>query len=124
MFTSTIPTNPNQTFTVSVNGMNFMFTIMLYNDVSYCSITSGDGTVLCQSNKICANCFILNKAFESQYGNFVFESVDGSYPTFRNFNVNSELTYFTPEEMSEMRSKYAYDIEAGSINNHILQSST
>jgi len=120
MFTSTIPTNPNQSFTVSVNGRNFLFTTMLHNRITYFSISVA-GTSLVSSVKACPNCFLLKKASESEYGNFAMICEDGryNYPTYENFNGGSVLYYFTPEEMTEMRENYSEERIIGNLRNYI-----
>ena len=120
MFTSTIPTNPNQSFTDSVNGENFLFTTMLHNGITYFSIRVGDMN-LSSSVKACPNCFLLNRSLESEYGNFVMYCEDGkyNYPTYENFNGGSVLYYFSPEEMSELREKYEEERVIGNLGNYI-----
>ncbi len=120
MFTSTIPSYPNQSFTISVEGRNFLFTTMLHNGVTYISVSSGD-TILASSIKACPNCFLLNRSLESQYGNFMLYCDDGKYeyPTYENINYGTSLRYFTPDEMADMRRSYAEERLIGNLGNYI-----
>lgn len=102
----TIPNNPNQSFFCSADGFSFRFDFMLFNGVTYCSISEGsEDNYLVKGIKVCTNSGILPPTFTKEYGQFVFiNDVDGDYPTYENFNGNNVLTYFSPSELDKITS--------------------
>lgn len=104
----TIPTNPNQAFFCSAGGFSFRLDFMLFNGITYCSISEGSANnQLIDGAKVCANCGILPLSLTRTYGQFVFlNTVGGAYPTYENFNGDNVLTYFSPDEVLE-QSSYA-----------------
>lgn len=114
-----IPNNPNETFSSTIAGNIFRFTLRTFHDVVYATIEVNEQTVITGA-KVCPNCLLLPKSAES-VGNFVFYSpADDEYPDSDNFNESCTLLYIDKDSIDEMRSSSSlYDSITDSLQNYI-----
>ena len=101
--TTYTPSNvPNQQFTFSPSGVQYVFTLRFFRDLMYVTIANEFGDIYVGSLR-CANKQWLLPFWPQTYGdgNFRFEDDADQYPDYRNFGTSCRLVFYTPEEIAE-----------------------
>ena len=89
----------NQTFTKSINNMNYQITLSFKEIMLFSLII--DGETICQNERCFANQPILpyKWQWERAKGNFVFNTQNDQYPIYTNFNTSCLLYFLTEDEL-------------------------
>lgn len=89
----------NQTFTVTIENINYRVALRTIQGLTYMSVWA-DGDELFQSQLCAPNAFVNPYNYVSVSGKFYFRCSDGQYPYFKNFGNTVELYYYTAEEIA------------------------
>ena len=88
----------NQNFKVTINSELYDVTIRTTKYSTFISI-SRDNQVLISNQILIPNQLIIRYDYLVSSGNFVFTSLNGDLPDYKNFKINQFLYYFTNEEL-------------------------
>ena len=93
---------PNQEFEKEIDGKRYTIKLRTFHALTLADITIDD-TVVKRSIRVCPNELIIPYKYLTQGGNFVFYSMDGSYPHYTKFGVTQQLVYLTDDEIKELQ---------------------
>lgn len=93
---------PNQEFEKEIDGVRYTIKLRTFHKMTLADITIDD-TVIKHSVRVCPNTLIIPYKHLTKGGNFVFYSMDGSYPHYTKFGVTQQLVYLTDAEIQEMQ---------------------
>lgn len=93
---------PNQEFEKEIDGKRYTIKLRTFHGITLADITIDD-TVVKRAIRVCPNVPIIPYKYLTQGGNFVFYSIDGSYPHYTQFGITQQLVYMTDEELQELQ---------------------
>lgn len=93
---------PNQSFTVTINGILWELTIKVANQVMAADIIR-DRRLLVAGSRILADTPIIPYEYLSTEGNFAIITPNGEIPWWKNFGDTHTLVYLTAEEVGARR---------------------
>ena len=93
---------PNQEFEKEIDGTTYTIKLRTFHGLTLADISIGE-KVLKHSIRVCPNTPIIPYKYLTQGGNFVFYSIDGSYPHYTQFGITQQLVYLTDEELQDLQ---------------------
>lgn len=91
---------PNQVFTTTIGEDNYRIAIRTIQGLSFMSVWKND--IVLFYNQVCVpNEFVNPYNYLSESGKFYFESLDGEYPNYKQFNVTQFLYFLSADEVEE-----------------------
>jgi len=96
---------PNQKFSTVQDGVPYQFDLHYFRGVLYCSVKT-DTLELKNGLRVVNNGWLIPYASwnigQKNVGNFRFECLDDSYPSFENFGTSCFLRYYSYDEIQEL----------------------
>lgn len=93
---------PNQEFEKEIDGVRYTIKFRTFHKMTLADITIDD-IVVKRSIRVCPNTLIIPYKYLTKGGNFVFYSIDNSYPHYSKFGVTQQLVYLTDTEIQELK---------------------
>lgn len=98
----TLNNTPNQNFTFTEGNTEFEITLRALNEIMIISI-SANSTPLVTGTKCMADHPILEYPHLQKYGDFIFNTSNGKYPWYADFEKTCFLYFVSPQELAEAR---------------------
>lgn len=95
---------PNQEFEKTIDEKRYTIKLRTFHGLTLADISIGE-TVLCRSVRVCPNTPIIPYKHLTQGGNFVFYSIEGSYPHYTQFGITQQLCWVTDEELQGLQNE-------------------
>lgn len=92
---------PNQSFTITLDGVLFTLTLKKCNGAMMMSAAIGGVDTI--DNLICAACAPIIPARYLESGNFMFLTANNQLPDYTQFGLTQSLFYFTAAELAAFR---------------------
>lgn len=95
---------PNQEFEKEIDGKRYTIKLRTFHGITLADIFVDD---VCAKRavRVCPNVPIIPYKYLTQGGNFVFYSIDGSYPHYTQFGITQQLVYMTDDEIEELQNE-------------------
>lgn len=91
---------PNQSFSVTLNGVGYRIQLRTIQGLTFMSVWVNNEALF--YNQICTpNNWVNQYDYISVNGKFYFYCLDDEYPNYEKFGVTQALYFLTPEEVNE-----------------------